>query len=85
MLCSFYRPGGRLVVLFEQLDDSCHVEASGTKSHTVTSWPAFSRLAAMREPIAPSPINAVLLMFTPSSAPAQRALHVNPVSFFFRD
>ena len=28
MLCSFYRPGGRLVVLFEQLDDSCHVEVS---------------------------------------------------------
>jgi hypothetical protein len=43
----------------------------------------FSSLCA--DPSRPNPINAVLLMFTPSSAPAQRAPHVNPVSFFFRD
>jgi hypothetical protein len=28
ILCCFYRPGGRLVVLIEQLDDSCQVEIS---------------------------------------------------------
>jgi hypothetical protein len=41
--------------------------ASGLLFHTVTVCPAFKRLAAIREPIAPRPRNPILLISTPSS------------------
>src|ERR1700761_6202401 len=41
--------------------------ASGLLFHTVTVCPAFKRLAAIREPIAPRPRNPTLLISTPSS------------------
>src|SRR5262244_2418150 len=46
--------------------------ASGLRFQTVRAWPALRRLAAMREPIAPSPRNATLLIVFPSlGAPTQ--------------
>src|SRR5882757_9052928 len=41
--------------------------ASGLLFHTVTVCPAFKRLAAIREPIAPRPRNPILLISTPTS------------------
>ena len=36
--------------------------ASGVRFQAVSWWPAFNRLAAIREPIAPSPRNPILLI-----------------------
>src|SRR6516162_7550849 len=62
-------------------DPASLLAASGVRFQTVSSCPALSRFAAIREPIAPSPRNATLLMLDSSRRPNGRRLKA---SFSFR-
>src|SRR5215469_13407716 len=58
-------------------DAASLLAASGVRFQTVSSCPAFSRFAAIREPIAPSPRNATLLIFDSPRDPNGRRLNVS--------
>src|ERR1700758_829872 len=60
-------------------DAASFLAGSGVRFQTVSSWPALSRFVAIREPIAPSPRNAILLTLA-SCRPNGRRLKLS-VSF----